>query len=119
MASHPQRHGNVVEYAEVRIQRIGLEHHRKIAGAGTNPVDGHVTDANFTRCLGLETGNDAQQCRLAAAGGTDQRDELAVRDRKINPLQDLRRVKDLADGFQFDLCHFGRAPTAMQQRADD
>ena len=69
--------------------------------------------------LRLETGNDAQQRRLAASGGADQRDELAILDRKIDPLQNFRRVENLADGLQFDLCHFAGAPTAMQQRVDD
>ena len=27
--------------------------------------------------------------------------------------------ENLADGFQFYLCHFAGVPTAMQQRADD
>ena len=33
---------------EVRIQRVGLKHHREIAGAGTNPVDLDAADAYFT-----------------------------------------------------------------------
>jgi hypothetical protein len=67
----------------------------------------------------LETGNDSQQGRLAASGGADQRDELAIFNRQIDPLQNFRRVENLADGFQFYLCHFAGVPTAMQQRSDD
>jgi len=66
MAAHRSGTAMLSNTAEMRIQRVGLEHHREIAGAGTNPVNGDTLDADFARCLRLGTRNDAQQCRLAA-----------------------------------------------------
>ena len=44
----------------------------------------------------LQPGDHAQQGRLAAAGGADQHDELAVLDRDRHAVQDLKAAKRFA-----------------------
>jgi hypothetical protein len=116
MASHPQRHGNVVEYGEVRIQRVGLEHHRKIAAAGTNPVDGRPRCV--LRLMSAARDPDAQQCRLAQPEGPISAMNSPSSIAKIDPLK-FPSSRKSADGLKLNLCHLAGAPTAMQQRADD
>ena len=62
----------------MRIQRIVLENHGHVALFRRQVVDDAVADFDFAGGDIFEAGDHAQQCRLAAAGGTDQNDELAI-----------------------------------------
>jgi hypothetical protein len=72
--------GDVLLDRHVREQRIGLEHHvdRPLVGrhAGQILPSSMISPA----CRLLETGEHAQQRGLAAAGGAEQGEELAVID---------------------------------------
>ncbi|MNT38091.1 hypothetical protein D3C72_1742690 [compost metagenome] len=48
----------------------------------------------------LKAGDGAQQGRLAAAGGPDEDDELAVLHFEIDALENLMAAIGLADGFE-------------------
>src|SRR5262245_32575497 len=89
----------------MRIERVGLEHHREIARARTDAVDDGAIDRHFTRALRLEAGDDAEQSRLAAAGGPDQRQEFAVLDGEIDASEYLGGVEGFPDAAEFDPRH--------------
>ena len=77
-----ERH--VLQRRHVRVERVGLEDHGDIAVAGIDM--GHVAPADEDGALArfLEPGDQAQRRRLAAARGTEQREELARRDVEVD-----------------------------------
>ena len=48
-AFHPERDRDIVEHAEMRIERVRLEHHRQIARARPHAVSACAIDADFAR----------------------------------------------------------------------
>jgi hypothetical protein len=82
----------------VRVERIGLEHHREVALARRHVVDHPVGDGD--RAVGdfLESGDHAQQCGLAAARRADEHQELPGLDVEIDAVDHLHIAIGLADG---------------------
>jgi hypothetical protein len=73
---HAQSEGDVVEHRHVAEQRVVLEHEADLALAHMG-VGGVLAIQQHTPCVGLlQAGNDAQQRRLAAARGAEQRHQL-------------------------------------------
>ena len=66
----------------MRIERIGLEHHRDVARARRQVVDDLAADADRAAGDLLEARDHAQRRRFAAAGRPDQGDEFAIADRR-------------------------------------
>jgi hypothetical protein len=77
---HLQAVPEVLAHAHVRVERVALEHHGDVSVPRREV--GHVTsaDRDLTGRDLLEPGDRPQECRLAAAGRTDERDELAIPD---------------------------------------
>src|SRR5213075_2508370 len=75
----------------VRIQCVRLEHHRKTALRGRYVVDPLAVDQELAFADTLESGDHAQERRLAAARGPDEDHELAVADLEIDAVDDCRR----------------------------
>ena len=71
-----------------------LEHHGTV-GAGAH--DRPVVDQHVAGGVVLEPADDAQQRRLAAAGGADESDELVVGDVEADVLQGLDAVVAFAE----------------------
>ena len=94
---HQQREGDVLGDRHLRIECIGLEHHRHPALARRQVVDPPVADANFPAIWPLEARNQPQQRRLATSRGADKNHEFAVPHRKIEALEQYRRSEALAD----------------------
>jgi hypothetical protein len=106
-----QPEGDVVVDAEVRVERIALEHHRDIAVARGDVVDHAVADAHDALRDVLEPGDHAERRRLAAAGRADEHHELSVLDGEIEIVDGARTVRvDLADVLERDTSH--RSPPA-------
>ena len=89
----------------MRIERIGLEHHGEAALRGTDighvlGVDQHLSGGDV-----LETGDEAQKRRLAAAGGADKHRELAVLDIEIDAVDDADGAERLAHVLQLNASH--------------
>ena len=67
----------------MRPHRIGLEHHTDVAVARGDEAalfgggDEFVADMDRAACGMFEAGDAAQGCRLAAAGGAEEDDDLA------------------------------------------
>ena len=66
-ARKPKREAHVVAHGHVRIERIGLEHHREPALGRRHVVDPLAVDHQVARGDLLEPRDHAQQGRLAAA----------------------------------------------------
>ena len=78
-----QREAHVVGDGHVRVERVVLEHHRDVAVLGGEVRDVAVADADGARRDVLEAGEHAQRGGLAAAGGADEDEELAVLDVEV------------------------------------
>src|SRR5258708_9621296 len=111
-ASYFQAEGDVARDAEMREQRIALEYHADIAPVWRNVCDGAAGKFNLPLLRPCEAGNDAEQCRLAASGWPQQRDQFAAPDGQIDPVEHRRRAepfRDIADDemwlFRCDRCH--------------
>ncbi len=75
---HLQREGDVLAHRHVRVERVGLEHHRQ-AALGRQQVGGVLAvDLDMAGRDVLEPGDQPQQRGLAAARGADEDHELAV-----------------------------------------
>jgi len=79
-AAQSQPEGDVLEHVQMREDRVRLEHHRRVAHVGRLVVDASRTEPDLARAGLLEAGDHAQQRRLAAARGPEQRDELPLVD---------------------------------------
>lgn len=66
---------DIVFDREPRKEGILLEHD---ATVGTRPLHRLAVDRHRSRCRLLETADDVQKCRLAAAGRADHADELVL-----------------------------------------
>src|SRR5439155_4455916 len=78
--SHLEPECDVVEHGHVRVERVVLEDHGDVPPARVHVVDDGVSDPDLPVADLLQAGNHPQGGRLAAAGGADQHDELAVCD---------------------------------------
>ena len=78
------REVHVFERREPGQQRMVLEHH-----AAVRARPGDMALGEDERAVGWleQPGDQVQQCRLAAAGVPDQRDELALRNRQVDVAQ--------------------------------
>src|SRR5262245_61371554 len=75
-----QAKGDVVGDGEPRKQGIRLKDHATVAAWFRY---GNAVEENLARTRLIQSGDEPQQCRLAAAGRTDDRDEIVVGNRKI------------------------------------
>ena len=104
-AGHLQAERDVAANAHMRIERIGLEHHRQ-AALGRRHVH-HIVAVDQDLPAGdvLKSGDQAQQRGLAAAGRPDEHHEGAVLDIQIGILDDVDRPERFADSLERDLAH--------------
>ncbi len=97
---HGQAERNVLRHRHVPEQGIVLEHEPDLP-----PVHRHVRDVlpgdhHLPGIRQFQPGDDPQQRRLAAAGRAEQRHELPVRDRQVDPDQHRARAEALGDTLQ-------------------
>ncbi len=71
----------------MRIESVILEHHRDVPLAGIDIVDARVVEEDLARTDALESGDDAQQRRLAGPRRADEHHELVVGDLEIAILE--------------------------------
>ena len=104
------REGDVLEDAQMRIQRVVLEHHGKVAVAGRLVIDPVSADEHFAGGDVLEPDDHPQQRRLTAPGRSDQNHEFTVGDVEADvidrgvsvsvPLDDVAH-RDFSHGYPF------------------
>ena len=95
--AHAKRHGDIFGHRQVRIERVGLEHHRDVARVRRQALHRRAIDRDAAGALGLEPGDDAQQCGFPAARGAQDGDELARPDVEVDAIEDNRLAKLLAE----------------------
>jgi hypothetical protein len=105
LVGHLQRECDIAAHAHMRIERIGLEHHRKAALGRANIGGVLAVDQDLTGRDVLEPCDQAEQRRLAAARGADEHREFAVLDFQIDVIDDVDGAERLAHGFEFDAAH--------------
>jgi hypothetical protein len=77
-AAHAERELEVPARREMRVQRVVLEHHRDVPLLRPEGVRHAVPDAERAARDLLEPGDQAKHRRLAASGGADRHEQLAV-----------------------------------------
>ena len=80
----PQPEGHVFKNVEMREQRVSLKDGVDLALIGRQIVDAHALKVQVARSGRFKTADDSQCRRLAAAGGTEQRDELLVMNSEVD-----------------------------------
>jgi hypothetical protein len=78
-----QREAHVLGDGHVRVERVVLEDHRDVAVLRRDVGDVAVADEDARRRDLLEAREHPQAGRLAAAGGADEHEELAVGDLEV------------------------------------
>jgi hypothetical protein len=76
----------------VRIERVELKDHADVALRGTQPRDLPPIELDDTGRGNLETRDHAQRGRLAAAGRTEQHDELTPLHGQIDAVDSARAI---------------------------
>ena len=87
------------------VERVGLEHHRQSTPRRTDM--GGVLSIDFDRAFGdvFQSGDQPQERRLAATGGSDKYHELPIVDGQIERRDDLGLPKALRDVLKIDASH--------------
>ena len=75
--------GDVLAHGHVRKDGVILENHADVALVRGDIVDDPAVKGDGAALDGVEARDHAQQRRLAAAGGAEQREELALPDVQI------------------------------------
>ncbi len=125
LAADLQRVRDVVEHAQVRPDRVGLEHHAEAAllgGHGDAPglrPDDVAADSDLAVVGRLQADDAAQQRRFAAAAWPEQREDVVGRNSEIDVIERANRPAlgpiALAEALDPDL-HAGGARFAASAR---
>ena len=100
---HGERH--VGGDRHMRVERIVLKNHGHVTLFRRQIVDDALTDSDFTRGDVFQACDHPQQSRFAAAGGTDQHNELAIAYRNVDAMDDACCAKGLAYVADRDRSH--------------
>ncbi len=95
-----QAEGDIALDREMGKQRVALEHHVDRAPIGRHCRDVCPIEQDAPLARGLEAGQHAQQGGLAAAGGTEQREELPFVDVERNVCDRGDPAEALAHAFE-------------------
>ncbi len=112
---HLQTARHVVVHGHVRIEGVVLEDHRDVAVLGRQIVDDAITDHDLAAGDLLEPGHHAERRGLAAAGRSDEDDELLVPDLEIDVLDRVDLVILLVQSFHQYLSH--PSPSSPRSRS--
>ena len=104
-AGHFQAERDIAADAHMRVERIGLEHHRQTALRRRHVHHIAAVDQDLPAGDVLKSGDQAQQRRLPAAGRPDENYEGAVINIQICILDDVDRPERLADSLERYLAH--------------
>ncbi len=99
-------------HGQVRVQRVVLEHHRDVAVLRRHVGDVPVADPDRAGADVLQAREHAQGGRLAAAGGPDENEELAVADLQVEGVDRQVLCAGISPGdfVKGDRCHRASTP---------
>ncbi len=100
-----QRKREIVKDAQVRIERVLLEHERHVAQRRRLVRCIAVADHDRAGIGLFEPGDQPQQRRLAGAGRSQQHDELAVRNGDAQVLDRLDGAEAFGDAVDKNFSH--------------
>src|SRR5438094_1705700 len=89
----------------MRIKSVGLEYHRHAALRWRPIGDPLTADEDLAAIRMFQPGNDSQERRLAATGGPDDHQELAVGDLQVDVGDGRATAEAFGDADQFDRGH--------------
>ncbi|MCY1230873.1 hypothetical protein D9M72_433050 [compost metagenome] len=104
-APHGERHSDIFSGGQVRIEGIGLKHHRDIAIGRSLAHDAACTDDDLAGIAVIKPGHDSKKRALAAAGRTDKRDEFAHFGLQADAFQDGVAAIGFGDAAQRKHAH--------------
>ena len=115
LAPNPEPELDVLPGGHVREQAVGLEHHPHVAAVRRSPR--HVGAVDDDRAGGrmVEAGDEPQCGRLAAAGRSEQRDELALLELEVDPVERRHRAEHAPQAVDLEVRH-QRAPAISVRR---
>ena len=105
VAAIDEAEGDIVEYREMRVERVVLEDHRDVAVLGLELVDPTAADADLAGADLLEPRDHPESGRFAAARRPDQNDELLVGDAEIDAGNRHDLPESLGEPAQLDRRH--------------
>ncbi len=111
LAPDPEAVLDVLLGGHVREQAVGLEHHPHVALVGRRSRDVLAVDDDPARIRLVESGNEAQRRRLAAAARAEQRHELAGLEGEVDPLERRHRPEGAPQLLELDVGHYLPIPT--------
>ena len=94
---HLERKADVLRHRLVRVERVGLKHHRDVPVLGKLVGDVRVAEEHLPRIGGLEPRDDPERGRLAAPGRSEQDQELARLDREAELLHHVVGAEPLVE----------------------
>ena len=109
-AGELEAEGHVLAHVHMRVEGIGLEHHRDFPLGGRERIDEFAADENVPRGRRVEPGDHPQKRGLAATRGADQNDKFSVLDRKADLAQHVRRPIALVEMVDAQIRHAESCP---------
>jgi hypothetical protein len=103
--AHLEAEDNILAHAQVRKQRVGLEHHRDGALRGRQLADVLAADQDAAGARLFEAGDQAQRGRFAAAGGAEQHQQAAFIGRQRNLVDRRGRPPRFAHAIEQNAAH--------------
>jgi hypothetical protein len=95
--------GDVVAHAQVREERVGLEHRVDVALVGGQPGDVVPADPHLAFVGPLEARDQAQRRRLPAPRRPEEREELARPDLEVDAVDGRDVAESLRDSDELDV----------------
>ena len=105
VAGKPQGKAHVFAHGHMRIQRVGLKHHRDAAFRGVDIVHPGATDGQVAAGNILQPGDHPQQGGFATAGRADKHHELFWQNLKIDAFDYVVLAISFAQSAQFQPAH--------------
>jgi hypothetical protein len=90
----------------MRVERVGLEHHRKATFRGRHVGGVVAVDLDMPAGDVLQPRDQAQKRGFPAARGPDKDGELAILDGQVQRWNDLNIAKALGHVVQLDTSHW-------------
>ena len=103
---HAQAESDVVEELQMRKHGVALEDHRDPAAARRQVGRIAASDEHAPAVDLLEAGEAAKQRRLAAAGRSEQHDEVAVGDLEVDVVDRGHLAEGLANRVEANVGHY-------------
>src|SRR4051812_18066536 len=116
LAADPEPVLDVLTRGHVREERVRLEHHAHVALVGGDVRDVLAVDDDSAGVRWIEAGNETQRRCLAAPRRTEQRQELALPQVDLDPIERFHAAEVAVQVLQFEIGHY-RAPAMTAARA--